>query len=247
MPKIIDNFCDQGIGIGILDNFMNEKPIQELLKAIQILKKKYCGEVAIIGKVIGPLTLAYNLYGSQNILLDYVIEPEKTKVLLSQLLSVAISFAEAQFEAGADIITWADHATSDLISEKGYADLLFPLHKEANKRLKKSGPIILHVCGNVMDRLEHFKKTGFECFHLELRNNIKRAVEILGNRMQVTGGVNNPQTLIHGTRTEIKNEVESLIRDGIALVSPECAIPTRVPNQNLKILVETAHQYHLIS
>lgn len=244
MPRITE-FRDIN-QINTLDShkIINRKPIDELLYTIQILKKKYNNTVPVIGKVIGPLTLAYNLYGTQSVQLEYIVNPNNLKKILESLLEVSIYFAELQFNAGADILTWADHATCDLISCKGYEDLLLPLHIKANKHLKKNGPVILHICGNVGDRLDEIIQTGFECFHIDSRNNISKAVEIFEDNMLLTGGVNNPKTLFYGTTSEIKNEVKDLIKSGIKLISPECAIPCLVPNKNLKAIVTCAHAMH---
>jgi len=40
----------------------------------------------------------------------------------------------------------------------------------------------------------------------------------------------------------IREEVESNIKSGIRLISPECALPASIPGDNLKCLVETAHR-----
>lgn len=56
-------------------------------------------------------------------------EKETVRKMLSQLLSVTIASARAQFQVGADIEVMADHATGNLVSPCHYQDFLFPYHK----------------------------------------------------------------------------------------------------------------------
>lgn len=224
-------------------SYLNRKEFQALLKACKILKKKYGNTVAVVGKVIGPWTLAYNLYGVENLILDTILEPEKTKQLISELSAIPLEFAKAQFDAGADIVTWAEHATSDLVSAQIYEEFVLPVHKKASFSLQKYGPIILHTCGNVMDRLHLIAHTGFKLFHMDSRNDIEKAIEITEGNIMLTGCINNPITLAQGTPSMVRNEVRANLRSGIKLISPECAIPCNVPANNLKELVNTAHRY----
>jgi [methyl-Co(III) methanol-specific corrinoid protein]:coenzyme M methyltransferase len=234
--KRIDDF-------NIPSNFLHRTEFQRLLKACEILKRKYSGRVPVIGKVVGPWTLAYNLYGVENLVLDTILEPEKTKQLIKELSIVPIDFARAQFDAGADMITWADHVTSDLVSAKIYEEFLLPVHIKAASVLQRGGPVILHICGNVMDRLDCIAKTGFKLFHMDSRNDIAAAVKQAGSSIMITGCINNPVTLGQGTPAMVREEVEANLKNGVSLISPECALPSSVPAENLKCLVTTAHRF----
>lgn len=223
-------------------NYLQKREFQSLLKSVQILRNRYKKNVPIIGKVIGPWTLAYNLYGVENLILDTILEPKKTQSLIEELFQIPIAFALAQFDAGADMITWAEHATSDLVSPQIYEKYLFPIHKKAAYLLQDSGPLILHICGNVMDRLELISHTGLKLFHIDSRNPINEATKITGEKLLLTGAINNPVSLVQGNPKSIEEEVIQNLKDGIKLVSPECAIPTNVPVKNLSAIAKTAHR-----
>ena len=242
-PKVLKKPMKRIDDFVLPPSFLNRKEFQALIKACSLLKKRYGNSVAIIGKVIGPWTLAYNLYGVENLILSTILEPEKTKQLINELSIVPLEFAKAQFEAGADIITWADHVTSDLVSAQIYEEFVLPIHKRASFALQNYGPVILHTCGNVMDRLSLIAQTGFKLFHMDSRNDIAKALEIVGEDILLTGCINNPITLAQGTPNTVRNEVKANLRSGIKLIAPECAIPCNVPAKNLKELVDTAHKY----
>jgi len=223
-------------------NFISQFPCQQLIQAIRILKKRFGDKVAIIGKVIGPWSLAYNLYGAENLILDTILYEKQVHAFIEELLALPIALAKAQFEAGADIVTWADHVTADLISAEIYAEFILPLHKLASHRLSGYGPIILHTCGNVIDRIALFRQSGFRGFHIDSRNDISEAVKIAGNELILTGSVNNPITLTSGQRSHVSKEVLYNIQSGIRLISPECAVPFITPNSNLIELVNATHR-----
>ncbi len=226
--------------ISIPDNFMKKDEFCQLIRAISILRKKYKNNVAVIGKVIGPWTLAFNLYGVDKLVLDTILEPEKTKKLIFELSCIPVAFAKAQFEAGADAVTWADHVTGDLFGPSIYRDFVYDVHKAVCKDLKPYGPIILHACGNVEDRIDLFSAAGFDCFHMDSRNDISVLMSKCG-KMKLVGGINNPVVLTRGAPSMIKNAVMSNIKGGAAMIGPECAIPTNVSTETLKLLTAAVH------
>jgi len=247
MPTISTNPIKEPGDFKMPADFLDREPVKTVLEAIRLLKKKYGDTVVVVGKVMGPWTLSYHLHGVQDFLMETILEPEKVHGFLNVFKEVSLAFAMAQFEAGIDMLTWADHATGDLISANGYAEFLLPIHKDVTKQLKKNMPryipIVLHTCGNTTDRMHYFAETGFDAFHFDSRNDPAKSLEIVGDKILLTGCVNNPQTLLDGTPEDVSREVASIIDTGIKLVSPECAIPCRVPNRNLAAIVDTAKSY----
>jgi [methyl-Co(III) methanol-specific corrinoid protein]:coenzyme M methyltransferase len=61
--------------------------------------------------------------------------------------------------------------------------------------------------------------------------------------MLLTGCVNNPKVLLGGTVLDVAEQTKEILDAGILLVSPECAVPCAVPNENLKAIAETVISY----
>lgn len=222
-------------------NILSRALCRQYLSAIRLLKKYYGDRVAIIGKVLGPWSLLYNLYGVEHLLLDVVLEPKQIHSILKELIALPIAFANAQLEAGADLITWAEHVTSDLISPGLYEEFMLQIHRYARQKLPADRTIILHTCGNVMDRLDLFCQTGFDLFHLDSRNDILQASALVQGRMRLTGGINNPGILAGGDPEAVCRQAHACIRSGLSLVSPECAIPLNITNASLQALTRYLH------
>jgi MtaA/CmuA family methyltransferase len=243
MPNQKNSIYNEPEQFKIPDDFLDRLPIKTVIEAIKLLRKKLGSDVLIIGKVMGPWTLSYHLHGVEDFLMETIIEPDKTKEFLDRFRTITKVFAEAQFEAGADVVTLADHATADLVSPLTYKNYLLPIHKEINNTFKDK-TFILHCCGNTLDRISLFAEAGFKVFHFDSKNNIDEAIKAAGN-MKLTGCVNNPEVLLKGTRQQVREQVEVIIEKGIKLISPECAIPLKVRNENLMEISNTVREVKL--
>ena len=246
MPKQKKHALDGPEGFEIPADIYDRPPMKAILDALHILKEKYRGQAAVIGKVMGPWTLSYNLYGTQEFLMDTILEPDRARAFLTAFKEASLEFAIKQVEAGADIIMWADHATGDLVSSAGYEEFLFPIHKELTARFHAACPgvpLILHTCGRTADRLHLFRQAGFDAFHFDSRNDTAEMMRIAGDEILLTGGINNPRVLLEGTKEDVRQNVIHLLENGVQLMSPECAIPCRVKNENLLEILKTIREF----
>lgn len=227
--------------IHVPENILEKPSMRVVLDALSILKRTVGDRVAIVGKVMGPWTLSYHMAGTQNFLLQIGLrETDKVIKMMRQLMPVTVSFANAQFQAGADVVVLADHVTGDLAGPYHYEELLLPLHQEMTSQI--GGPLILHVCGNCNDRLHLFAKAGFDAYHFEWQMDAKEVVEKVGDRMSLAGCINNPQVLYQGTPEDAYAQARYAIEAGVNIIGPECAIPLATPLENLKAIVSAVHE-----
>ena len=222
-------------------DFLDRLPIRTVLEAIRLLKNRIGGSALIIGKVMGPWTLSYHLHGVEDTLIDTIEDEEKLHEFVGRFAEITKTFAQAQFEAGADAITLADHATADLVSPAAYSKFLLSAHKKI-LGFFQGQKIILHCCGNTLDRIALFARAGFGVYHFESKNDISRSIELAGN-MVLTGCVNNADVLLNGRREDVAAQVRDIVSKGIRLVSPECAVPLKVTNANLVHIVRSVKKY----
>ena len=216
-------------------NILEKQSLRVVLDAISMLRREVGGRVAIIGKVMGPWTLSYHMAGTQNFLLQLGLnEKDRIDRMLRQLMQVTITFANAQFQAGADAVVLADHATGNLIGPYHYRDYLLPIHQEITTSV--SGPIILHVCGNCLDRLELFAESGIDAYHFEWQVDAKVAVAKIGKRVSLIGNVNNSETLLKGIPEDVYQQARYAIEAGVDIIGPECAVPLTTPLANLRAI-----------
>ncbi|MCY4080820.1 MAG: hypothetical protein OXF54_11290 [Caldilineaceae bacterium] len=242
MPNPTDApWADRDVDIelpdGFPDSFLEDKYVKCSIDAIRLLKQHFGDDVMVLGKVMGPWTLSYHCYNTQEFLFDTIMDPDRVRKSLETLAPVPVAYASAQLEAGADAIVWADHATGDLVRNTMYRDFLLPHHQNLIPQV--DAPVILHCCGKTLDRVEYFSEAGFACYHFESANPPDEMVEKAAGKMKLTGNVNNPITLYARGPAEARAEAQAAIDAGVDIIAPECAVPLQAPVANLKAIVET--------
>ena len=130
--------------------------------------------------------------------------------------------------------------TGDMCSAATYRDFLLPVHQWL--RTQVACPIILHICGHTLDRLDSICQTGFDAFHIDSKNDTRQAVEIVAGRLRLIGNVNNPDTLYHGREEQIDREVQSAWAAGFAVIGPECAVPVNMHSRYLRRIATAARE-----
>ena len=217
--------------IKIPRGILRHRDVVAITRSIQILREELGDDVAIIGKTMGPWTLAYHVFGVERFLLMSIDDPDETMRCLNKLKELSVLFGEAQLEAGADVLTFPDHATGDLVSGEYYKRFLLEIHQEMTEKLK--APLILHICGNTLDRLDYIAQSNMAAFHFDSKNDPAAAMEIAKGRIALVGNVNNPETLYARGPKEVREEVFKCMDAGVDMIAPECAIPLATKLENL--------------
>ena len=213
-----------------------------ITRAIEILKRELGDEVAVIGKTMGPWTLAYHVFGVEPFLLMTVDDPDMTMRCLDRLKEISVLFGEAQIAAGADALTFPDHATGDLVSGDYYRRFLLEIHQEMAERLNV--PLILHICGNTLDRMDYIAQTGMAAFHFDSKNDPQAAMDTVAGRIGLVGNINNPETLYARGPEEVRQEVFRCLEAGVGMVAPECAVPLATKLENLMEIPRAVKAWH---
>jgi len=217
--------------VKIPSGFLEHPDNIAIIRSIHTLKSEFGNETAIIGKTMGPWTLAYHVFGVEPFLLMSIDDPNRTMECLHKLKEISVLFGQAQIDAGADALTFPDHATGDLVSSEYYRRFLLEIHQEMVDRLPV--PLILHICGNTLDRMDHIAQNGMSMFHFDSKNDPQKAMDIVNGRIGLVGNINNPETLYARGPEAVRAEVYRCMDAGIQMVAPECAIPLATKIENL--------------
>ena len=213
-----------------------------VMDAVTILRRELGDDVFIIGKTMGPWSLGYHCFGVEKFLLMSLDDPDTTRRCLEKMKESTLRFGQAQIDAGVDALTLPDHATGDLVSGDYYERFLKEMHIEFAEELRI--PLILHICGRTLDRMEYIAQTGMAAFHFDSKNNPAESMDIVDNRIALVGNVNNPETLFSRGPEEVAAEVTRNLDAGVQLVGPECAIPLQTPIENLKAIPRAVRNWH---
>ncbi len=228
--------------VRIPPGFLEHQDTLAITKSIELLRRQFRNEVAIIGKTMGPWTLAYHVFGVESFLLMTVDDPDEVKRALDRLKEISVLYGEAQIAAGADALTFPDHATGDLVSGDYYRRFLMELHQEMAERLKV--PLILHICGNTLDRMDYIAQTGMAMFHFDSKNDPQAAMNVVNGRIGLVGNINNPSTLYARGPEEVRREVYRCLDAGVNMIAPECAVPLATRLENLIEIPKAVKDWH---
>ena len=211
-------------------DFLEHPAIRSILRATEILRREL-PDVCIIGRANGPWTLAYSTFGVQQFLTMSADDPDTTMRILHRLKEVSVMFGKAQIAAGADILLYPDHATGDLVSGEYYRRFLMDIHSEMAERLP--APLVLHICGYTLDRIDYIARTGMAGFHFESKNDARKAMDLVGGLMRLIGNVNNTTTLFARGPAEVRAEVYAAMDAGVDMIAPEGSVPLQTHMENI--------------
>ena len=228
--------------VRIPSGFLEHRDNITITKSIEILRQELGNDVAIIGKTMGPWTLAYHVFGVENFLLMTVDDPAEVMRILHKLKEISVLFGEAQIAAGVDALTFPDHATGDLVSGEYYRRFLQDIHTEMTEALPV--PLILHICGATLDRMPYIAETGMASFHFDSKNDPQKAMDAVDGKIGLVGNINNPTTLYARGPAEVREEGFKCLDAGVQMIAPECAIPLATKLENLIAIPDAVKEWH---
>ena len=217
-------------------DLLDRPPISTYLEGLRIAKKRYGHEVAVLGKVMGPFSMAQVMHGVENVMLGLTDNPELIRQFLEICASILVRCANAQFEQGIDALAIGEGgAGANMLSPQMYADILLDVHKRMIAEIQ--GPTIMHICGDITPRLDSLRQIGLRCFNFDwaiaprlMRERSKSSFRIMGNV--------NTTDLLTGSPEDIRSQVFENLEAGVDVISPGCAISPRCPSANIKAMSE---------
>ena len=227
-----------------------------MLEALRLARKAVGDEVALRSPGTGPFALASYFIGSQNWLLEIAMieaglpEAKEAAVLhaLELTTEVLIRFGKACLDAGADILHCGDSlASCNVISPRTYDRFSFPYSKRVFDAWHAHGAkaCLLHICGNSTPVLTRYADTGADLVEIDNAVNMATAKEKIGARTAIVGNVNTVTELLQGTPESVAASAQRCIDQAGAgggfLLGSGCIVPRFTPVENLRAMVQTAH------
>ena len=220
--------------------------MHDRIKAIEIMRHAVGDEKSIVGWVEGPLALGAELRGLSRIMTDFLDDPGFVNDLLDFTTEVALCYAEAQIQAGADTIGMSDAAAS-MMGPKYYSQFVHPRQQRIFREIKRRHPHILtrqHICGQTGPLLDRMRELAVDIYELDFPVNLKKAKPILQDRV-ISGNVSTVTTLLNGTPEEVyaaAGECHATCGDRF-IVGSGCEVSPLTPPENLRALVRYAQDH----
>jgi MtaA/CmuA family methyltransferase len=255
----VDWFVDQGPVINearaaladksLLKRFNLPDPLgggrmHDRVRSIESMRRQAGRDISIVGWIEGPLALAAELRGLNNIMMDFVDDPVFVRGLLDFTAEVAIRYAPAQIEAGADTIGMSDAAAS-MIGPELYAEFLWPVQYRVLSHLKKRYPWVirrLHMCGRVDALTQKMRELPVDIYEIDFPANLREVRATLGPDRVIAGNVSTITDLFQGTPDQVYDACRRCHETcgRYHIVGAGCEISPLTPPENLRAMFDYA-------
>lgn len=237
--KLADKIAD--FTLTLPDDFSSAGRIPLVLEAIQRVRAKVGDKVAIGSWVLGPYTLAGQLFDLNDLLKNSYKKPAMINDLLAKLADAITSITALYRQAGADFITVREMgATSDVISPRMFASLILPHLQKVFAAIPR--PTVLHICGDTNQIVELMAQSGADAISVDQKNDLAASrAKVPGTLL--FGNIDPYNLLVSGTPEIIDAGIRKILANGPDAVWPGCDIWPEIPADNFRALMATIQQH----
>jgi len=222
-------------------------------EAIRILKKRYEGKVPVIANIDFPYQAIGGYIVDTSTWYKYMrSEPEQAHKFMKTLTPLFTEVAVAYLEAGADIVTYREEASSLAnIHPKTFREFVMPYLKDSIARAKRYGRVILHCCGELWSPSVENVSGLIECdpdaLTVEEATPMVKVREIAdklkGPWFPIGGNLSAFEVLFKGPTEKIRDRVKKVIDDGVDMVAPGCDLFIGTPAEHIKAFVDAVIEF----
>lgn len=220
------------------------------LEATERLVSEIGDSVFVMGRADqGPFDLACLLRGTQNFMIDLIMEdPKDIMGLLEWCKEAHIRFAKAQIDAGAHITSMGDsYAGPNLVSPETYVNFaLQPEIDVVNAVQNHGGRYSVHICGNTTKITEDMAKTNADVIEVDWQVDMGEARRLFGEKTVLMGNIDPSDPLVFGTpeQTDAKaKEIIEITKGKGLFLSSGCAMGANTKPENMQAMVDAAKKY----
>ena len=217
------------------DRIEGAKYFAELLK----------GEIPVIGWVEGPLAEACDLAGVGEMLMQMMMDPEFSNILMDKCVVTAKEFARLQILEGCEIIGMGDAICSQ-IDLGTYDTFVKNRHQEIINYIHEcGGKVKLHICGDITHLLPSLKDLGMDILDLDWQVDMDQAFDILGPDVIRCGNID-PVLIQNSSSEQVESMTDEIIKNEKGrkhIISAGCEITVNTPVENLMAIRKSSNKH----
>jgi uroporphyrinogen decarboxylase len=249
IPKGLISSWDQLEEFQEIDISKNERA-QIWLETCRLIKAHFGDEIFVRGNCDqAPFSTASMVRGTQEWMLDLMAPGPEIFRLLEYCTAVSVQFIDLMAQTGVDMVSNGDSpAGPEMISPEMFRSFALPYEKKLVDTAHGYGlPYINHICGNTDIILEDMLKTGTDGLELDYKTDIHLILKHLGDKILFIGNIDPSGVLALGSRELVRSKTIELLEiyksSPRLVVNAGCAIPANTPSENIKEMVDIAHNY----
>lgn len=189
----------------------------------------------------GPVTIAGNVRGVEDFLVDIFDEPECCDKLLDIATETMIDYIDELAKVGAKYVYIPDPVAS-LLSPKIYEDMVLPYHKKLYAHMESVGITgRLHMCGNTQAILPYSSKSGAKIIDIDHAVDFEQALKDVEDRCILNGNIDPVEDVFSCDAEHTYNAIMELgkkINKQDCMYMPGCELPTLTNLDNIKAITK---------
>jgi hypothetical protein len=209
--------------------------------------------VSLHGEVFSPLTHYMELFGYEQALMTFIMDPGKVHAILDRLTTASVTWAAAQARHGVDaVLISSAFVGGPFLSPRMYREFVVPYERRVTDAVKAEGvPVYTHTCGSIGDRLELMLETGTQGVDTldppPLGNTeLASAKEQIGQRAFIKGNMNAVELLLAREPQQIIDHATDRLVTGKPgggyILSTACSVAPKVEPWKLELLTPLAER-----
>jgi len=228
--------------VEIPEDFLNRGRMSIVDEAFEILKSRIGDNLAIGGWVLGPFTMAGQVFELDLLLKGIRKDRERVATLLSKMTDLVIKVARHYQTIGVDYMNIREMGSgSDLLSPKVWQTVIQPNLVRIFEALEI--PTINHICGSTDLIIEMMNECGADALSVDQKNDVAESRKKLGSDVLLLGNFDPYGTLVTGDLADVAPVIKKCIDDGVDAVWPGCDLWPDMKKENVEAYVKTVRKY----
>jgi [methyl-Co(III) methanol-specific corrinoid protein]:coenzyme M methyltransferase len=212
--------------------------ISEVAGAVEHLKLLHPDQ-PVIGSLTGPISAAASLVDPMHFLKELRKERESAHRVLEYISNFLIGFARTLVESGATVICIGDPtATGEILGPRMFEEFAVTYLNKVIDGIHAAGvPVLVHICGEMKAvkpciPMLHSDAISTDAFvNLKLLKQEYPQLTTMGNLSTIL--------LESGDPDKVSRRTETLIHEGIDIISPACGLSTSTSIAAIRAMTDT--------
>lgn len=215
-------------------------------KEIQLLKQKVGDSKLVVPVTGGPVTTASQLFGTEQLLVGMILDPEWVHKLLRICTDTSLAYWDELIKAGAHAIVMLEPVSSNtILSPKQYAEFTAPYVREIFDFAWSKGVVgVNHTCADTSLIWDQMSSVGALALQLDHVIDITECKKQVGSKICISGNVHPIDYMLYGTPQAVywkcREVIEKAAHGSGFILGSGCDLNPKTPEENILAMVQAA-------